>query len=280
LPINILKEPRNKKYRYLIQYAFKKCESFVFAMQNDVLTYYGEPTILKMLKPYKINELKAIFYPQIDYYNEDTVFYFYKCNEDTKSIIMNAVNGLYEWRYPNFPEDLTFIDNKGEVWLSSISHEDMAGINEKSKDEVEFIKNCIGLEIYWREKIYNEDEVGDTMGSLFKLIEEYFYLLGSNSEAELNKELANKQNSAYYGFWNDFFSEYDINEHRLAFEIARFSNLLRLNKPIYANDFSSLLDDKVDNSYLVQLLIKNINSNSKILYEFIKNFKLNYRREK
>lgn len=152
LPINILNEPRNKKYRNLINYAFNICKTFVFAMQSDVLAYYGKPRILRILEPYKINEIKAVFYPQIDYYNEDTMFYFYECNEYTKSIIVNEVNGLYEWRYPSYPEDLTFLDDKGEVWMNSISHEDMAGINEKSIAEVEFIKEYIGLEIYWTQK--------------------------------------------------------------------------------------------------------------------------------
>ena len=52
--------------------------------------------------------------------------------------------------------------------------------------------------------------------------------------------------------------------------------LRNLNKPIYAFDFSSLLNDRADNYYLVQSLAKNINGNCKIVYEFIENFKLNY----
>jgi hypothetical protein len=210
------------------------------------------------------------------------MLYFYECNEDTKSIILEAVTGLYEWREPYLPEDLTFLNDKGEVWMNTISHESMAGINEIDRNEVEFLKNEIGLEIYWIEKVYTEDEVGHAMDSLFGLIEEYFYLLGSNPEGVVNKGLSNKENSPNYGFWNDYnvFSEFDISEHCLAFEIARFSNLLRLNEPIYAYDFSQLLNDKIDNSNLVQLLTRNINQNLKILFEFLKNFKLNYRRGK
>jgi hypothetical protein len=46
-----------------------------------------------------IDEGKAIYYPNIEYYNQFAVFYFYKCNEYTKSIIMNTANGLYDWRH-------------------------------------------------------------------------------------------------------------------------------------------------------------------------------------
>ena len=56
--------------------------------------------------------------------------------------------------------------------------------------------------------------------------------------------------------------------------------LRNLNKPIYAFDFSSLLNDRADNYYLVQSLAKNINGNCKIVYEFIENFKLNYEKQR
>lgn len=280
MPVNITKEPRDKEYMMLIDYAFKVCETFVLSMQKEILIHFPEPEILKRLKPYKIDEEKAVYYPNIDYYNQDAVFYFYKCNEATKLIIMETVKGLYDWRPPYFPEDLTFLNDKGDVWLSSISHENMAGIKENDRNEAEFLKNEIGLEFYWREKIYSEAEVGEAMNSLFQLIDEYFYLLVSYSEKELKKDFDNKINSPYYGFWNDFYNEYDISEHYLAFEIARFSNLLRLKKPIYAFDFSSLLDDRGDNSYLVQLLINNVNGDSKILFIFLEEFKLTYGKEK
>jgi hypothetical protein len=280
LPINILKEPRNKKYQNLIQYAFEVSKTFVVSMQSEILACYPKPAILKSLDPYKINELKARCYPQIEYYSQDSMLYFYECNEDTKRVIMQAVDGLYEWRYPALPEDLTFLNDKGDVWMYSISHECMSGINENDRNEVNLIKDDIGLEIYWRENIYTEDEISDAMDSLFGLIKEYFYLLGSCTEEELYKEASVKENSQCYGFWNDFFREYDISEHCLAFEIARFSNLLRLNEPIYAIEFSSLLDEKVDNSYLVESLVKNINGNLKIFYGFIDNFKSNYIRKR
>jgi hypothetical protein len=280
LPININEEPRDEKYKKLIEYAFKVCKTFVLAMQKEMLLYYPKPEILKELEPYKVDEGKALYYPNIDYFNNDTIFYFYKCNEETQSIVMDAVNGLYEWRYPEFPEDITFLNDKGEVWMNTISHECMAGINENDINEIEFIRNEIGLDIYWIERVYTEEEALEAIHSLFRLIDEYFYLSSANIEGELDKEPAYKENSPYYGYWRDFYTEYEISENNLAFEIARFSNLLKLDKPIYAYDFLQLLDDKNDNRYLVKLLVKNINGNSKILYDFIAGFKMKYGREK
>jgi len=100
LAINILSEPREKEYQRLIQYAFKISKTFVFSMQSEILVYYPIPKILKELESYKIDESKAFYYPQIDYYNHEAMFYFYECNEVAKAIIMEAVKGLYEWKCP------------------------------------------------------------------------------------------------------------------------------------------------------------------------------------
>ncbi len=152
MPIFILEEPRGKKYQKIIEYSFMVCKAFVFSMRNDILTHYGKPSILKVLEPYKENEMEAALYPKINCYSEDNILYFYKCNEDTKLILMGEVEGLFEWREPG-PEDLTFLNNKGDVWMDSISHERMAAIYETNRNEVEYIKNEIGLEIYWKEEV-------------------------------------------------------------------------------------------------------------------------------
>jgi len=177
------------------------------------------------------------------------------------------------------PEDLTFLDGKGEVWMSSISHEGMAWINEKSMDEVEFISNDIGLKIYWKEKVYTDDEAIEAISHLNHLIDKYFNLLNKSAASNLKMELSNNENSSNYVFWDEFFSEYNISEHNLAYEIACFSNLLKLKSPIHAFDFSHLLNDLIDNSYLIQLLVKNIDGRSQILYGSLENFKKNYSKE-
>ncbi len=277
MPVNITKEPREKEYKKLIQYAFSRCKNFVFSVRDEILIHYSEPEILNRLEPYLTDKIKALNYTQINYYNPNSMLYFYECNKETETIILEEVNGLYDWGEPYLPEDLTFLNDKGEVWLSTISHESMAGINENDRSEVEFIKDEIGLEIFWIEKVYSEDEVGYATDSLFGLIEEYFCLLRKNPEVVI-KGLSSKKNSPYYEFWIDYkiFGEFNISEHCLAFEIARLSNLLKLNTSISAYDFSQLLNDKIDNSYLVQSLTGNIDENRNILLEFLKSFKLNY----
>ncbi len=279
LSINILKEPRDKEYERLIQYAFKTCKTFVLAVQREILIFYPKPKILEELEQYKVNGLKALYYPQINYYNHDTILYFYECNEGAKSIIMQAVMGLYDWRHPYLPEDLTFLDDKGDIWMYSISHENIAGIYERNIDEVEFIKSEIELEIYWRERVYTEAEAMEAITNLHCLIDGYFFLLRANETWTLDERFSNKENSEHYMYWNEYFDEYDIKEHYLAFEIAHLGNLLKLNNPIYAFDFSNLLNEVQNTSYLEQSLIRNIGGNSEILYEFLERFKLKYKKK-
>jgi hypothetical protein len=87
-------------------------------------------------------------------------------------------------------------------------------------------------------------------------------------------------NSKHYGFWNMFFHDYIIYEHCLAYEIANFSKLLKLDEPIYAYDFQDLLNDLVDTSYLEEVLLRNLDCNREPLTDFLENFKVKYKQNK
>jgi len=147
LPVSILKEPKDWEYERLLRYAFELCSSFVLSVRKEILAYYHEPEIFKRLEPYLIKKLAAPDYPQIECYSPDLLHYFYECSEATQAIVLPELNGLYEWREPFWPEDLTFLNAEGQVWLGTISHENMAFIIETHYSQVEFLKNEIGLEI-------------------------------------------------------------------------------------------------------------------------------------
>ncbi len=279
MPVNILKEPRNMEYERLLQYAFEICSSFVLSVRKEILSYYPEPEIFKRLEPYLIKKLAAPDYQQIQCYSSDLLHYFYECSEATQSIILPELNGLYEWREPFWPEDLTFLKADGQVWLGTISHEHMGFISETHYSQVEFLKNEIGLEIYWMKRTYSQAEVENAINTLFSLIDEYFNLLGSHLEEELRNSVKGKKNSQDFGFWEDCIlgDRYNISEHCLAFEIARFSNLLKLEKAVYAYDFFALLDEGTDTGYLEELLAVNISGHTQVMYDCLESFKARYR---
>jgi len=56
---------------------------------------------------------------------------------------LKAIGGLYDWKYPNFPEDLCFF-SKGKCFLKSVAHEKYCFIYTEDKLEKKILKK-IGL---------------------------------------------------------------------------------------------------------------------------------------
>lgn len=39
----------------------------------------------------------------------------FECNSETNIILIDKVSGLYDWLLPRLPEDLRFLDEKGDI---------------------------------------------------------------------------------------------------------------------------------------------------------------------
>lgn len=56
---------------------------------------------------------------------------------------LKAIGGLYDWQYPNMPEDLCFF-SKGKCFLKSVAHEKLCFIYTDDKFDMKILKK-IGL---------------------------------------------------------------------------------------------------------------------------------------
>ncbi|MFH0070360.1 hypothetical protein [Peribacillus sp. NPDC056705] len=65
-------------------------------------------------------------------------------SEWTKAIILDATNSLYDWEYPQLPEDLSFFKN-GKEWLATNSHEQECYILTEDKNEIDKVMNIKGI---------------------------------------------------------------------------------------------------------------------------------------
>ena len=74
--------------------------------------------------------------------------YLYECNDHTRKIIRNKATGLYDWLLPELPEDLSFIDENGEAWFTTITHERMGGMSSENTDVIEELKRVIDIKAY------------------------------------------------------------------------------------------------------------------------------------
>lgn len=82
---------------------------------------------LKKLEPYFVNGDTLA--------EKQWVYHVLPCKDILQ--LFQSVEGINNWKYPYYPEDLSFAKD-GEFWFKSISHEDYAQLAVSSTDEYAF----------------------------------------------------------------------------------------------------------------------------------------------
>ncbi|KFN04094.1 hypothetical protein [Bacillus clarus] len=73
--------------------------------------------------------------------------YFYYADDNAKNVLKELSNSLYEWVFPDLPEDLSFFKS-GKEWLITCSHEKESFIKTEDKKEIERVLNIPGLKVH------------------------------------------------------------------------------------------------------------------------------------
>lgn len=140
---NIMSEPIYECYKLLIDFAFKKSKKFFFNIQDGLRVNDSVLGLFNEMKKYFIKRVPSSNFSHTDYTRGK--LYIFECNDETNLIIRNKVTGLYDWRLPELPEDLSFIDENGDVWFATISHEHMGWFTEINDKEKRYLRSIIDV---------------------------------------------------------------------------------------------------------------------------------------
>lgn len=122
--IDIVSEPTGAVYHALVSYAFEQCEEFLLVTRNQLSIEDSAKAILRALKPWQSGQVEASAWPGTELLDRSKApVYYFRCRSEAASILQTAVNGLYGWQQPQFPEDLCFLKPGRRAWLVSIAHE-------------------------------------------------------------------------------------------------------------------------------------------------------------
>jgi hypothetical protein len=142
--ITITKNICKATYYVLINYLLEKSDIFTFSVPNfgKYISPFGEERIVKYLddgsefleyknkvmpKIEKITDHLLKMYCSEKYgtntYDREREIYVVKIDESLDRSFFENV-GLFDWRYPNFPEDFCFYKN-GQCVMELISHEEL-----------------------------------------------------------------------------------------------------------------------------------------------------------
>ena len=154
-------------YIKLLEFLLKKCDTVAFAIPNygTVFGFNSSKTILDEYNKIKFqlerdNQQYKEYYQNIDpllkkidtqlikkcvdiqyfdqIYNYEHETRIYNYNSDVFEVLKKA-DGLYKWRYPNYPEDLYFFSN-GKCYFKSITHEKESWLFDDREEIIDFVE--------------------------------------------------------------------------------------------------------------------------------------------
>ncbi|ULL13101.1 leucine-rich repeat domain-containing protein [Paenibacillus sp. H1-7] len=145
--IQIYNDPKGEAYRRLIDYAIEHSSMFVLATREQMYMNENCHRVLRLLEPYLIKQESCDSLRgkhSIAYSNGGTV-YFYACHSEAAQVLRSEAERLLAWSHPHLPEDLGFLDADGNDWLTTVAHEDMAGIHLEEDEANALSRQIDGL---------------------------------------------------------------------------------------------------------------------------------------
>lgn len=146
--LTITCNPENDVYRGLIDYAFKACDEFILVVHKNYCLKYSKTKnlILERLNPFLKEMKEQLKWAGTEMRGTGAFVYHYNTDQKANKIIKEVSNSLYDWMYPDLPEDLCFYKN-GKPWLIDIAHENYSYILTEDETEINEILSIKGLKI-------------------------------------------------------------------------------------------------------------------------------------
>ena len=117
---SLITEPLHQK---LLTIVFEKSNYFSVCTFKRYHKKDLSDTYFDFLRELRRYEKDAFEFCLPHHYEKGQTFHVYELNEETKRRI-KSVGSFSGWSAPNYPEDLSFYEDK-KVWLSSVSHENL-----------------------------------------------------------------------------------------------------------------------------------------------------------
>lgn len=136
--INIATEIEDEKYKNLLNFCLDHCSRFLFVIRPNINLETRGKRLLKELEPYLIGSEIADRWPGTHLLSTNANIFTYELNVFSVRKLQEYANSLFQWRNPELPEDLCFLDGRNSPILVNIAHEKDSYIETNKSTEAIF----------------------------------------------------------------------------------------------------------------------------------------------
>jgi hypothetical protein len=136
------KPPVGNLYLELLDFMLVVSDRFYLVVRSDVQYDHNTENILNGLKPFMLNSLSSVEWPGTEILDENkkATIYFYKVTPASIDFLRVNSSDLFQWKGPNYPDDLSFLRKDGSIIVMNTAHEGIMEIDFRS-DEVDILRH-------------------------------------------------------------------------------------------------------------------------------------------
>ena len=138
---NFIIEPTGGLYRSLLEHAFPACDSVLLVVRRSQPLNESGRCLLSRLDAFLMRETERSEWPGTKLLDRTAQVFEFRFTPRSALVLKQAVDSLFAWRQPNFPEDLCLLRQDSTPWLVSISHEQDGFLNLASNEAVDLFRS-------------------------------------------------------------------------------------------------------------------------------------------
>jgi hypothetical protein len=120
---SLTQEPSQFTYQKILDFSLNLSSRMLLVISKSMKSSDKCDQVILNLNKYLLEKKESSEWPGTILYTETAIVRTYSYNKESISVIKSMASSLYEWNFPDLPEDFCLLRDDSTPWLVTISHE-------------------------------------------------------------------------------------------------------------------------------------------------------------
>jgi hypothetical protein len=122
-------EPRQEHYATLLRSLLPHADTVLLVAREQLKVNEAAKAVFRQLLPFRAKRVRVMAWPGTELIGHYAHVNYYPATPAVVTVLTASVEGLFQWKQPERPEDLCFLSKGVVPVLTTVAHEGMAWLN-------------------------------------------------------------------------------------------------------------------------------------------------------
>ena len=127
--LNFVGDLSTEDFRAILRHSLDICALGLFVERQGLPASEHERLFRRRCAPYVVEVREQSEWPGTRLFDSVATVVYFDLNDKVVELLTSDKGSVFDWRWPDMPEDLCLLRMDGSVWFGSISHEHDAWLN-------------------------------------------------------------------------------------------------------------------------------------------------------